>query len=199
MCWNAPVSLATFIVGSIISIIIGGIALTQRHWMLAAMSFGWLWPISMQLWEYFIWTDQRWSSHVAYVFNVTQILVLYAIFVSISNVGQIEKLTSSVIVIIYMCIILLSSTSIDVTKGAHLQYKWWDSAIKSYSYLFALITIFLLLVRPLRWSIVCVSILCVMLLFSSLLYKNHVPSLWCFFAVSFPIFAYITYMNIYHT
>ena len=193
MCWNASVSLTTFLIGSCVSIIIGVYALRTKQYMLAALSFGWLWPISMQLWEYFAWKDASWSWSVAYVSNVTQILVLYIVFITVSNQPWLLRSFAGIVVLVYMFIVLYQHTQPPaITKEDHLHYNWWENPLSNTTYIISLVLLFLLLVRPLRWSIACISILMIMLLVSSIIYNRYVSSLWCFFAVAFPPLALLS-------
>ena len=83
MCWNATTSMISFIFGIIICLIIGYIAIKQEKYSLAILSFGWIWVIFMQLFEFFIWNsnnENRTISKFAYIFNITQIVILGILF-----------------------------------------------------------------------------------------------------------------------
>lgn len=197
MCWNAPVSLTTFIVGSVLAILIGLYALQKQQYMLAALSFGWLWPISMQLWEYFAWKNQSWSWRVAYVSNITQILVLYIVFMVVAQSTWSLRLAAGIVVLVYMSVLLYQKTcQPQILPEDHLHYNWWENSLSNTVYIVSLILLFLFLVRPLSWSIICVAILMIMLLISSVIYNRYVSSLWCFFAVAFPPLALLSYQMV---
>jgi hypothetical protein len=148
----------------------------------------------MQLWEYYAWKNSgEWASRAAYVFNMTQILFLFLVF-SIyrdPSVGLRNVVIASVVVLWVTCVLFypVGSVSIQETKDHHLWYSWWSLPIKSALYVIGLVVVFLLMVRPFVWSAACVSVLVILLLLSMVFYSGAVPSLWCFFAVPFPLIA----------
>jgi len=198
MCWNAPVSLITFIAGCITCIIIGIVSYKQRKYELMALSFGWIWVICMQLWEYFIWKNPNHQNmfKMAYLFNITQVILLGLIYLCFfKNQGTINRCIAFIILLFYTCYFLYQKQDryINVKNDSgHLDYKWWNkSSYSSMVYLISLILIFLVLVRPFRWSVMTITYIILLLLLSKLFYSNSVASMWCFFAVSVPIMSYV--------
>ena len=199
MCWNAPVSLASFLTGLIVSFGIGFLALKQKKMGLAVLSFGWSWVICMQLFEYFIWTrsDQnnvyaRW----AFVFNITQILLLGFLFLTFFDHPTPNKIVACFILFIYTFYMLYYSHKVmtNISKKEHLHYDWWGQLPGGgWIYVISLCAIFLLLVRPFRWSFRTLILIISLLLISSFFYSNSIASMWCFFSVSVPIFSYLLY------
>lgn len=194
MCFDAKTSLISFVLGIIISIGVGLWGIRQRDETLALLSFGWSWVVFMQWWEYMIWSQWNpvFASKMAFVFNVLQIPVLYFLFFLVSNASLCCKYIATMIVFVYLCVFFYpqSNTFQVQTRHRHLIYPWWSNSWRSAFYFIGLIAVFLLLIRPLSWSFCCVTTLFLLLFFSKLIYKSeNVPSLWCFFAVCFPVLA----------
>jgi len=202
MCWNATASLSAFISGMFTSLIVAMIAYKQQKWQLFALSIGWTWVICMQLWEYFLWkntmpsTTNTFYSNMAYVFNVTQVLLLGLIFLTFfqNDTSRTSRGIAFAILFTYMCYILYFSPSCGVMTvspscmNPHLEYPWWQNIpFGGLFYLFTLISIFVLLIRPLDWSIKTISVIMVLFLISWIFYSKSVASIWCFFAVFTPV------------
>lgn len=197
MCWNATTSMTSFIFGVIISIIIGYIALKQKKYSLAILSFGWTWVICMQLFEFFIWNSKDENKNISkltYIFNVTQILVLGLLFLSFTKNNYISKIIVVSVLLLYTSYILYYSdiSNVTVNKDCHLSYNWWDKIpFGGIIYTISLICIFLLIVKPFYWSLYTTITIILFLLLSCLFYSNNVASMWCFFAVIVPIISYV--------
>lgn len=191
MCFDAKTSLATFLTGIFLSLMVMTYALVRKQTSLAILSGGWIWVICMQWWEFMIW--KKWekdtASHFAYVFNIMQIPVLYFLFILSSPVSLAFKVIATSILFLYLCIMFYPDVDEEISvQSGHLSYSWWSSRVRSTMYFIGLACIFLLLVRPLSWSIACVLTLFILLGLSMLIYGRHnTPSLWCFFAVFFPV------------
>lgn len=192
MCFDARTSVLSFILGSILSLSVMTYGIVTKHRSLAILSGGWIWVIFMQWWEYMIWSnyEKHLAIQLAYIFNIMQIPLLYFLFVWMSSVSNVNKFIATFIIFIYLCTMFYPNHTTDVQQTNHLEYSWWVNKWKVFMYFFGLATIFLLLVRPLLWSICCVVTLFVLLGVSILIYGSTcIPSLWCFFAVFFPILA----------
>jgi len=192
MCFDATTSLAAFISGVLVSLSIMSFAIVKKDTMLALLAGGWIWVIFMQWWEYMIW--MKWNvamaSNMAYVFNIMQIPFLYFLFILPSKVHMVNKIIATVIIFIYLLTMTYPNVSTTVAITNHLDYSWWSDQWRCCIYFIGLAAIFLLLVRPFYWSLACVITLFVLLGLSMLIYgKGQVPSLWCFFAVFFPLMA----------
>lgn len=193
MCFDARTSLATFISGTLVSLCVMTYALVKKQTSLALLAGGWVWVIFMQWWEFMIWKqwENKIASRFAYIFNIMQIPLLYFLFILSSPASVVSKAIATGILFLYLCVMFYPDVNEDVTlHSGHLAYSWWTSRLRSTMYFIGLAGVFLLLVRPLSWSIACVSTLFVLLGLSMLIYGRHnTPSLWCFFAVFFPVFA----------
>lgn len=201
MCWNATASLVAFVVGVLVTGVVCQIAYKQKKWHVFALSLGWLWVISMQLWEYFIWTNPPpfpnniMYSKMAFVFNVTQVLVLGLLFLTFFKTqGVVCRATASVILLLYMSFICYYMSSVSdfstfaSCSNPHLVYPWWkDIPYGGLVYMMALVSVFLLLVRPIGWSVQVLSVILGLFGVSWVLYSGAVASMWCFFAVAIPV------------
>jgi hypothetical protein len=196
MCFNAPVSLAAFLSGVVVSLVVGTYALSKNEIPLALLSFGWIWVIFMQLWEYMAWRgiETETASHMAYVFNVMQIPVLYLLFILVKDTPTRNRWVATLVMAAYLCV-MFYPLSADETRIAetcgHLDYRWWRSRLRVAAYFTGLCAVFLLLVRPLMWSTACLATLLFLMVLSTLFYTSNVASLWCFFAVFFPVAALV--------
>jgi hypothetical protein len=201
MCWNATASLTAFISGIFTCIIVSMIAYKQKKYELMALSIGWLWVVSMQLWEYFLWKNQFptenniFYSNMAYVFNVTQVLLLGLIFLTFfENQGLLNRSVVALILFGYVCYILYFGPSLGTMSvssscaNPHLEYPWWTKIpMGGIIYIVILILIFLLIVRPFEWSLKTISVIMILFFLSWTFYSKSVASMWCFFAVLTPI------------
>lgn len=201
MCWSSTASITAFIAGMFSCLMVAMIAWKQQKWQLVALSIGWMWVVSMQLWEYFLWNNSLPSSEnlmyskFAFVFNVTQVILLGLIFLTFFD--QPNKWNRGIaffLLFAYTAYILYYSASLGsfyVTPSCsnpHLEYPWWDRIpFGGLIYISTLIAIFLLLVRPLGWSIKTISVIMVLFFLSWIFYSKSVASMWCFFAVLTPI------------
>lgn len=201
MCWNATASLSAFFSGLLASLGVSIIAYRQKKWELMALAIGWTWVIGMQLWEYFIWknpTSNETFTSLAFIFNITQILVLGLIFLTFfNNQGMVSRTMAMVLLLVYTCYMLyfipqlgtMQVKPVSCTDGLpHLEYPWWmEIPYGGVLYILTLIMIFLLLVRPLEWSVKTITMIMALFFFSWTFYAKSVASMWCFFAVSIPI------------
>jgi hypothetical protein len=199
MCWNAEASITAFVLGVVAILLVCAYSIPRGHRPLTVLSLGWLWVITMQLWEYFVWTKAgNWASIGAYFFNMTQILVLFLVFLCFGDPKPpAPQIISAAMIVFVTTVVLFLPTEVVVRASAspekHLQYSWWSPRFKSTLYLIGLGAVFLLMVRPLSWSVSCLAVLYLMLLVSALFYSDAVASIWCFFAVPFPLIAWALY------
>ena len=203
MCWNATASLTALILGTVLSLVTALVAMKQKKWSVVVLSLGWLWVIGMQYWEYLLWTSpvssdaNAFASRWAYIFNVTQVLVLGLLFLAFadSHLGVWNKVSAVVILLVYACYIMYYApdmTTLRTTKASceepHLHYPWWDQMPYGGAiYLMALILLFLLIVRPLAWSVGTITLIMSLFAMSMTFYSSSVASMWCFFAVFVPV------------
>ena len=70
---------------------------------------------------------------------------------------------------------------------SHLELPWWNNIISSVFYIGTLISISLLIFKPLNTAIAIVMFLLFTLFLSSVFYSCGAPSMWCWLVVPFPI------------
>jgi len=194
MCFDATTSLVSFVSGIVLSVIVMSYGIAMKQQALAILAGGWVWVIFMQWWEYMIWSNRsrEMAMRMAYVFNIMQIPLLYFLFILWSPVSFLYKALATLVIFVYVCIMSYPNTSTDVRVSNHLNYSWWSNQTRVVMYFLGLAAIFCLLVRPLAWSLCCVVTLFVLLGLSMAIYgRQGVPSLWCFFAVFFPVLAWL--------
>lgn len=202
MCWNAPASLASFIVGTIINI---SVLLYFKAPIITSICILWQWVLMMQISEYFVWKGQDKSqdnqqltlgTKAALVFNITQPLVAFLCLMMISKVKMSFKIVASVVILFYVSFMLLNLNcqkeyiALSPTpKCEHISLQWWSDIKNSpLVYIVVLLSIFLLLLRPYNLSLFITSYLIITVVISSVFYSCGGASMWCWFVVPFPIF-----------
>ena len=164
-----------------------------------ALSIGWIWILGMQFWEYFIWKYPEDLVYVqwAYIFNVTQIIILALIFLTFFIQPTINRIVAFVLLLVYILYILQNNYTLkQLNRDNHLEYSWWDN-YGGYVYMIFLIAMFCLLVRPFYWSMATLVSILILFIFSWFFYKRAVASMWCFFAVSVPLISFLISCEIY--
>lgn len=202
MCWNATSSLSAFVSGIIICIIIASLSIKEKKYELTALSLGWIWVIFMQFWEYFVWKypNNIFFQKMTFLFNLSQICVLGLIFLTFfNNQNLIRRGLAFIIIFFYICFFIYFTDSPKITKkSGHLEYNWWNNIpFSGLIYIISLFALFLLLIQPFWWSFITICYILILLLISSLFYSKSVASMWCFFAVSVPLFSYLISLGIY--
>lgn len=198
MCWNAPVSMISFVSGILACLVIAGSCVSHfsARKPLFILSIGWIWVMIMQLLEFFIWKNPdspatRW----AFVFNVLQIPVLGLLFLAFLPSSSLLSTSIAVgTLLVYLMSLLYlfpSETTVSQDQG-HLRYGWWEkTSFLSVLYVISLTVLFVCLVRPLSWSVAVLITILLFLTMSQLFYPQAIASMWCFFAVSIPVFAWL--------
>jgi hypothetical protein len=209
MCWNKEVSIASLIVGIIIALSVGFYALKKQWLSLALLSFGWIWVLFMQFADYIFWKhscndeENKKMTKMAYILNITQPLVIYLIFVTFSEVSVINKITASIIILGYLSYMFYKNYNISEkvkcidNKGPHIKYEWWShmGGKAGFVYTLVLSLIFILLVRPMKWSLLTLSYIILTLIISMNFFKYGVASMWCWFAVITPLVSLLFYSD----
>ena len=206
MCFSAKISLFAFITGIIGSILVytlGGPSNKIISLFLAFVSF-------MQLIEYFLWKHQlcdnynKLLSKIGMWLNHLQPVVL-GLLVIIFNNNKPTIYYISLIIIIYLCGIIPYSLqykdignlqcTIRNLKSQHLSWKWNDlkysKIIYTLFFCIALILIFYFGLPNKTLKIYTIIITIITYISSSIIYRNNVGSLWCFYTVFIPIIYYL--------
>lgn len=202
MCWSKNASLASFIIGTIINIMVFFLFPSK---IIRIICIFWQWVLMMQISEYFIWKDQeckkenKLGTKMALFFNIMQPIVLFIVFMvgedKKNKINNISKITASIIIIIYISFMIINLNKQSEykcikpsKKCSHLNLKWWNDI--KYSGIFYCVIIsllILLLVRPMNISIISLIYIIGTLIISALVYSCGSASMWCFFVVPFPL------------
>jgi len=194
MCFNAPVSMLTFIIGIILNI---AVMVWFPRKEVIAVSLSWSFVLLMQLFEAVIWMDQNcgtWNkiaSFGAFIANIMQpIIVAFCLLIFIKSLWYL-KLIVFLLVIGYVIFIATAPyEAIKCTKPssgcASLEYKWWNG-ISVWPYLILLLLANILLLRPLSFSVIQIFWILLTLLIACLTRKGAVGSMWCFLAAFAPV------------
>jgi len=204
MCWNAKSSLSFFILGCILNTVILKFAIDKKNTSLSAFCIGWYFVLCMQLLEFIIWSNlssnKATLGYITFLFNIFQLLVVYGVAISISDVYNVSlwcKIIAFLVLMFYFGTILFMTRDMTLkdytvsTTGCHLPYPWWDHMSSGgLIYVIAFIAIFMLLFRPFYWALSTLTVILCCLLFSYVVYKPYVASMWCFFVVLVPVLSY---------
>lgn len=201
MCWNATSSLSFYIIGLIINTIILSISIQNKNFNLTALCAAWYFVLSMQLFEYFIWLKKnvKLTSSLAFIFNILQILMIYIVFMVVSSFYKVKwfyKFLASIIILIYIFFwvfwsLEFNSNSLQIIRRNHLIYPWWNTKLKSLIYIISLVLLFLLLARPIVWSVSTLAIIMFLYTLSFIFYRPYIASMWCCFAVIVPLLIFL--------
>ena len=210
MCFNEPASWISFFGISIVNIL-SIIYIKDKHYTAIALSFQWV--LLMQLFDALAWMNPDCNSKTnkianrgAFLANITQpiiaFLVLYFNYSDLTT--QKEKALSIVVILIYIIWLLNACTKVDIDGGclkkgdgcSNLYYYWWEKLQPFCLYHISLALVFLLLIRPLKLSLVLIGIIMGTFLVSYLYYSCGAASTWCFFAAFIPIFNMVAYKKL---
>lgn len=208
MCFDIKTSITAFVIGTI-SVIYGIFYYKDASYtgLMLALEFALL----MQIFDAIAWSNlkcgtssNKFATRGAFVANMMQPIIVFMALILVSKTSKKLKMTAVVIISIYVAWVL--STLGDVCsescispkpKCDHLNYYWWDK-IKygGMIYTLVLISMFLLLIRPFKFSIiVCVTTL-ILLFLSGYIYKCGTSTVWCFFVAFSPLLFLVIYKHV---
>jgi hypothetical protein len=197
MCWNAAVSVNTYIFGLFASLFSYYNGVSNILSVIFYQSF-----IIMQLIEYFIWTkafSNKLLSQIGFFVIMCQpILNIIKIEESPQLIPYILAAYIIFIVILYTIIVPLNTVNFSTvpSKNGHLSWKWLDLNIYIIFIWYAFLSI--------RWIIdkmyIVLTIITALLIITLVLYKytNTFGSMWCWTAniISFYLIFEVFYKNI---
>jgi hypothetical protein len=197
MCFNAPVSIASFFVGTLLNIYLYMVA---PHISVKIIALVWQYSIIMQLLDYFSWTSecpstqQTISSKLSYFFNITQpIFFLIIGLYLLPNLSLSVKFMAIMVSIFYLGYVLSQTKEItscvkELNVCGHLNYSWWNQIHYGGTiYTLTLIALTLLLL-PTQFGLYQLAYIVTTLAISTIMYGCGTPSVWCFFQVFAPIY-----------
>ena len=188
MCWNKEVSLITFLIGTLLSF---NLFKTTNF---KAESVIWFWVVTMQFFEFIIWSDKscgklnNFGTKGAMISNILQPVVIFLSAIYFNKYSKNIKLITLAITLIYLCLILKDFNklkNINCTKPdcRHLRYTWWDISNPRIYFISIVLLIFLLLKNPILNLIYILGTYLV----ASNVFKEHNGSVWCFLAAAGPL------------
>ena len=209
MCFNAPISWMTLIIGTIFNIFN---IFYFNNATITATSLLWQWVLLMQLFDAIGWMNQpaggpgsnncnstnKFVANGAFLANVTQPIVLALLFFALQGdlISQENKILAASVTLIYTLWLVYSSNQIDEvnclrpnTGCSNLAYSWWEQFPGSASmYMLALVLLILLLARPMKFALMQLTYITLTFIISSYVYKcGGVPSVWCALAGLAPV------------
>jgi hypothetical protein len=201
MCFNAPVSLITYIIGSIFCFLL--INRNKHHER--PIGYFLLFVIQMQILEYILWKNQecnninKLTTNIAAYFNNLQPFVLYIIIVYFMGYNNIHT-SIHIILFLYLiiCIIFteyvlknINCTLADCPNSIHLYWKWVSYKYSWLFYIFYFIISFMLLFIYIRPLWISYLFLITFSLSYIIYYKvKAIGAMWCFFAALCPAILY---------
>ena len=196
MCWNEKVSWTTFVLGTLFNIFN---ILYFKNITMTLLSIAIEWLLLMQLFEALAWRDQqcgtlnRFATNGALIANLTQPIMLCMLFITFSSAAQELKLMSLAIAFGYICYVLYTLNKTDKytclrpsESCTHLDLYWWKNT-SGIIYTITLLSIMLLLIRPMPLAVVVSGYIGFTLLASLLFYSCGAGSMWCWFTSMAPI------------
>lgn len=198
MCFNSTISLTTFVLGVLSSILLSVYGNPKFKKENVTVSIFTLFIVVMQLFDYLFWTDlnnlngiNKISTLVASIINPSQPIILYIIKLLIYT--PIHFTTRDIILLLLNCIytitvivgyisFLKNGDLITNKSHKHLKWKW----LKYYNGPFYLLLFALNIFYLSNLSYSLVSFILIYLFFglSYLLFNYHVGEIWCFFGSS---------------
>lgn len=201
MCFDAKTSALSFIIGTLFNII--GL-LYYRNKKYIAIALVWQYVLLMQIADFIAWKNptcgtaqNKFALSLAYVANITQPLVLYLSLLYISDVDSNANLAAGLLLFAYMVQISLNSIStfgndtnkcLKPSEGCnHLNYYWWKGNGSGSIYFLTIVSLVILMLKPLSFALLEVGYITIALIMSSFIYKCGVPSIWCWFTAFGPV------------
>ena len=202
MCFNAPVSIAALIVGTVLNVYVYR-STTLPH--VRAIIVAWQYSLLMQLADALSWTSecpstqQTISTKLSYVLNITQpIALLVAAMIFVPSLSLRTKVIACGVGMAYLAYTYAYTKNTDacvkrLNACGHLDYYWWsDIPYGGFVYVLTLIALTLLLF-PTTFGVLQLAYVLATLGLSMVFYSCGTPSVWCFFQVFAPLFTYVTY------
>ena len=205
MCFNEYVSFGTFIVGTILNLLV--IFLIKKKEAIA-IALAWQWVLLMQLFEGFVWVGKKSGNKKmeksgvmgAYIANVLQPIIAFFLIAALTTQDKFYLIFGGVLIVLYLFYTLYmnftkisNSLEIDKAKNCrHLNYKWWE-VLNPLPYILVLVAISLFAKPRKVFLPQLVFVLLTLLLASITQLKCGIASTWCFLAVFAPILTLIQF------
>lgn len=205
MCFNEYISFGTFIVGTILNLLVIFLIKKREATVIALI---WEWVLLMQLFEGFVWVGKKKNNRSmenagvfgAYIANVLQPIIAFFLIAALTTQNTLYLTVGGVLIVLYLFYTLYINFTkmsnflkIDKNKGCkHLNYKWWE-ALNALPYVLVLVTILLFAKPHNAFLPQLIYILLTLLLASITQLKCGIASTWCFLAAFAPILTFIQF------
>jgi hypothetical protein len=205
MCFDVRTSLTTFSIGTIANAH-NLYTFSKDYPEVVPVTIVWQWVLMMQVFEAMAWMSQDKkdengkAASMAMMANVTQPIVTFLVLMlfseSMRSVGMTNKAIATFAVFAYIVWLILQlnkSDKFDELKPKkdcdHLNLGWWDHFDgHSSMYMATLLTVLVLLLRPLEFMSLTTGYIFGTLLLSGLVYSCGTGSMWCWLVAFAPIF-----------
>lgn len=205
MCFDERTSWATFIVGTLLNLLMVS---RFKGPEVIAIAVLWQFVLLMQVFEALAWRTQSrpgsrlhsFATNGAMIANVMQPIVVGLVFLALLGGSMPYKLAAVVLMVGYVAWLIYSlNTSPNVSSlqpkegCTHLNLSWWDNfSFKGINgavpYLVCLFGLLILLLRPLGLMWFEASYIFVTLIISAYFYSCGTGSMWCWLAAFAPLF-----------
>ena len=206
MCWNAPVSWLTFLIGTGLNIWL----LSQyQHTTIISLAIFWEWILLMQIFEGIYWTNADSNSNMAdfatkgaNLNSILQPVILILLLLASSSVSYPNKIVVCFVAIFYLGYLFtrffqgenVPSTLQPLEGCSHLNLSWWQTLRGSgVIYALTLLLALLLLLRPYPFMWIILGYITVALVSSIFIYPCGLASMWCWFAALGPLVTYFAW------
>lgn len=208
MCYSYDVSITTFIIGTIFTIINSYSFIKNPLYL--CLNLYWFSGVLMQLWEAFLWKNINCKlfSKLAMITNLIQPLVLLLIL-TIPNYIKENKINiyyvgiTSILYLLYILYIAFKQDYGCIREKTYIDLKWWNFFPGAVIYITTTIILLKLLLNE-RLSSYQIGLYVVSLLIGIFLFSNKfggnynnasskIGSIWCWIAAFIPLINYIIF------
>ena len=194
MCFNADISLTTYIIG-----LIGCIILIKKNFYVEAAFY--FCVIQMQMIEYFLWKNQscndtnKITTKIGLIINHLEPIILWIAIYLFSKKILPEWVHYLIILYIFLTIIYCyyvygdNCTTVTEASKPHLEWKWNLGPYAHYYYMFFLFILNILCLYGVEYGYHMAFLVNISFLISKLVYDKYhtVGAIWCFAAAFAPI------------
>ena len=193
MCFNAEVSIITYIIG-----MIGSFLLFKKNYIPEAIFYAWV--IQMQFIEFLLWKNQPCPSNknlqvskTGMIINHLEPIILWLAILYFSKrklplMINVLMLIFIISTILYSLNLKMECTTVSEQSKPYLHWKWNEGNFSAWYYVLFLVSLVVLSYYGLNKGYINSIIVLISFVVSLLIYqnKNVVGSMWCFFAAFGP-------------
>ena len=204
MCWNAPVSFITFLIGTVLNF---WLVYSIREPVIYMLAIFWQWILFMQIFEGIFWStdDPKTAKMATMGANLNSMLqpaffVLLMLIVSPVSIGnKIVAIFGIIFYFGYMISRLINGDSVSQTlapqEGCVNLNLNWSRTLKytGFFYVFLIVLGGVLLLRPVNFMLIIMGYILGIMLISMYIYSCGMASMWCWFAALAPLITYFAW------